>query len=195
MALQGGLQKLLTGDLRAHVEGVHLRVALETVVSGEALHVHDRVDAYGVRVALDGGAHDSQLAPQLVLDECVDGVVVHFLDLEVVALHLVGVDAGVGAAVSDEEGEAGVDGLALGYAYVVEAELLDVLLADVGRLHRVHQGQRERQLDDAVIASVTVRSDIHQCPPSAAAALSPGGGPTGAPLSRPRRNSLKNGLK
>ena len=125
----------------------------------------------------------------------VDGVVVHLLDLEVVALHLVGVDAGVRAPVGDEERVLGVDGLALGDAHGVEAELLEELLADVRRLDRVGHGQREGELDDAVITSITVRSNKHQCPPSLAGAEPPGAGPSGAPLMRPSRSAAKNGLK
>ena len=99
------------------------------------------------------------LRPSFSLMSAVDGVVVHLLDLEVVALHLVRVDADVRAPVGDEEGVLGVDGLALGDAHGVEAELLQELLADVGGLDRVGDGQREGELDDAVVTSITVRSD------------------------------------
>ena len=111
-----------------------------------------------MRVALDGRADDAELAPELRLDEGVDGVVVHLLDLEVVALDLVGIDAGVGAAVGHVERVLGVDGLALGDAHGVEAELLEELLADVGGFDGVGDRQGEGELDDAVITSITVRS-------------------------------------
>src|SRR5659263_655190 len=146
------------GDLRAHVERVHLGIALQAVVPGEALHVHDGVDADRVRVALDGRADDAELAPELLLDKGVDGVVVHLLDLEVVPFDLVGIDAGVGAAVGHVKRVLGVDGLALGDAHGVEAELLEELLADVGGFDGVGDRQGEGELDDPVATSIAVRS-------------------------------------
>src|SRR5665647_2006199 len=62
IALERRLEKLRAGDLRAHVERVHLGIALQAVVPGEALHVHDSVDADRVRVALDGRAAHAALA-------------------------------------------------------------------------------------------------------------------------------------
>ena len=142
VTLERGLEQLRARNLRAHVERVHLGIALEPVVPGEALHVHDGVDAHGVGVALYGRADDAELAAQLLPDQPVDGVVVHLLDLEVVALDLVG-----------------VDGLALGDAHRVEAELLQELLADVRSLDRIGERQGERELDHAVFTSIAVWFD------------------------------------
>ena len=122
-----------------------------------ALHVHDRVDPDRVGVRAHARADHDELATEMLLDEGVDGVVVHLLDLEVVALDLVGVDALLGSPVGDEEGVLGVDGLALGDADGVEAELLEKLLAHVGGLDGVRHRQSERELDDAVITGITVQ--------------------------------------
>src|SRR5450830_1225742 len=158
IALERRLEELRAGDLRAHVERFHLGIALQAVVPGEALHVHDGVDADRVCVALDGRADDAEPAPELLFDEGVDGVVVHLLDLEVVPFDLVGIDAGVGAAVGHVKRVLGVDGLALGDAHGVEAELLQVLLADVGGLDLVGDRQGEGELNDPVVTSIAVRS-------------------------------------
>ena len=50
------------GHLRAEVVGLDHRVALEAVVVVVALHVHDGVDADGVRVEAGAGADDDDLA-------------------------------------------------------------------------------------------------------------------------------------
>ena len=58
------VDELLVRDLRAEVVGLQLRVALQAVVVVVALHVHDGVDAHGVRVEAGAGADDDDLAAE-----------------------------------------------------------------------------------------------------------------------------------
>ena len=159
----GGLaEELLVGHLGAQVVGLHHLVALQAVVAGEALAVHDGVDAHGVGVGTGGGAHDHHLAAQVLLQELV--VLVHVHGLVGDGLHhdLVVVD-GVGQrAVDHIEGEVLVQLLAQGHVGVGQAHLLGDEhgsgRAAVVVLHR----QGEGGLNLAVVHGVAVGLDAGQ---------------------------------
>jgi hypothetical protein len=57
-----------------------LVVALQPLVAVVALHVHDGVDAHGVRVGFDAGADHHHLAAHALRNQRVDGVLVQHLE-------------------------------------------------------------------------------------------------------------------
>ena len=69
--------ELLVGHLRAEVVGLNHLVALQSVVAGIALHVHDGIDTHGVGVGTRRGADDDDLTSDVLLDVFVGLIHVH----------------------------------------------------------------------------------------------------------------------
>ena len=98
--------ELVVGHLAAEVVRLYHVVAFQAIVSGEALHVHDGVDAHGVGVRARGGAYHYQRTAYLLAYE-----VIGLVHVPLRALYLGHMDGGIvhgvrTRAVAVEKGEA-----------------------------------------------------------------------------------------
>ena len=98
--------KLVVGHLGTQVIGLDHLIALQAIMAGIALHVHDGINTHRVGIGTCRSAHDDDLAADVLLDVLVGLVHVHR-----VALHLGDINGRIvhrvgAAAIAVEEGEA-----------------------------------------------------------------------------------------
>ncbi len=148
--------KLLVRDLGAQVVSLYHLVALQPVMPGEALAVHYRVDADGMRVRAGGGADEYELSAEMLLDVLVGLLHAHRLLLDgdhvdVLVIH--GVRDG---AVNDEERELLIKRFGAGDVRLVDAHFADELAGGLHAAFIVLDGQGEGELHLAVVHRVAV---------------------------------------
>ena len=153
-------------DLRAEIDGAEERISLQSVIAGKSFHVHDRVDAGGVRIGPDAGSHHDDAATDVALDHLVQLVetvlAVHHrghFDGRIIELHM-------GAAIDDAEAVILARLLHAGDEHMAETELLGHRRRRFLRLLAGGHGQDEGELDDAVVLAVAVGADglLHALP-------------------------------
>ena len=158
--LDGLCDQLFVGDLGTHVDGVYVLKALQTEVAVEALHVHDRVDAYGVGVGTGGCTDHGDGAADVLRDPFTA-----FYAVEYVGFYLRNADLGVvhrvvNGAVDYEEGVADAQVAVVGHGGFVHAHQLRVLAGSFLRFFAVGYGQGKAHLNFPVVVGIAVRLDL-----------------------------------
>jgi hypothetical protein len=149
-------------DLAAEVVRLEAAIALQAMMAVIALQVEHRVDPHAVRVRARRRAHDHHPAAEVLLDEPVDLILAHVLDVKALALQLREVDARHAASVHHEVRVALRQLLVVHDLRGLEAHLARQLQRRPARRQRVRHRQREAHLHEAVAEVVRVGLDRGQ---------------------------------
>ena len=128
----------------------------------EALHVHDRVDAYGVGVGTGGCADHGDGASDILRDPFAAFYAVKYVGFDLRNVNLGVVDGVMHRTVDHEEGVADPQIAVVGDRGFVHAHQLGVLAGSFLRLFAVGYGQGKAHLDFTVVVCIAIGLDLGQ---------------------------------